>query len=296
MTLLIAASVSVVGALVNTFATSVGMLIGSRAIMGAALGMQSTIGPPLMQELSHPRLRAGASAMWFFVYQFGSALAAWIVYGTLDWQSDWAWRLPTLFQMLGTGIIVVYIVTGQMEESPRYLMNKGKDEMALKTLAKLHANGQTDDPLVQYEMTEIRQGLEMDKNVSGWKDLIKTKGNRRRMFVLCFIAVSGQFAGNALVSYYLTPILKLVGITEPHQVAGINGGLAIFSTVNTAISAQFVERVGRRKMWLTAMIGVTVFFIIITALSGSFDSHPSKSVGFALVPMLYMFFCVSPTF
>lgn len=54
LTLLVACLISVAGALLNTFAKSRGELIGARAIMGAALGVQSTIGPPLMQEISHP--------------------------------------------------------------------------------------------------------------------------------------------------------------------------------------------------------------------------------------------------
>lgn len=54
ITLLVACLVSVGGALLNTFAKTRGELIGARAIMGAALGIQSTIGPPLMQEISHP--------------------------------------------------------------------------------------------------------------------------------------------------------------------------------------------------------------------------------------------------
>lgn len=33
---------------------------------------------------------------------------------------------------------------------------------------------------------------------------------------------------SSLASYYLAPILRTVGITSPSQIAGINGGLAIF--------------------------------------------------------------------
>jgi len=291
LTLLIACLFSIAGALITTFAKNRGMLIAGRGIMGGALGIQSTVGPPLMQEICHPRLRARASAMWFITYQFGTVVSAWVCFGTLSWGSQWSWRLPSLFQVTGTGIIVVYTLLGQMPESPRYLVSRGKEEEALKTLADLHANGVKEDPLVQYEMEEIKLGLEMDKDASNsYLDLVRTPGNRKRIFVLLFIAVSGQFAGNALVSYYLTPILNLVGITEPRQVSGINGGLAIFSTLNSAFSAQFVERWGRRPLWLGCMSGVLVCFVIITALSGSFASTQNKATGIALVPFLYLYF------
>lgn len=54
LTLLLASLISVAGALVNTFANNQAGLLAGRAIMGAALGMQSTVGPPLMQEICHP--------------------------------------------------------------------------------------------------------------------------------------------------------------------------------------------------------------------------------------------------
>jgi len=44
----------IVGAIVNTFATGVGMLIGGRVILGIGTGMQATIAAPMVQELCHP--------------------------------------------------------------------------------------------------------------------------------------------------------------------------------------------------------------------------------------------------
>lgn len=209
----------------------------------------------------------------------------------MSWQSQWSWRLPSLFQITGTALICIYTLLGQMPESPRFLVSKGKEAAALKTLADLHANGEQDDPLVQYELQEIKLGIEMDKHYSSsYLDLVRTPGNRKRIFVLLFIAVSGQFAGNALVSYYLTPILELVGISNPRQISGINGGLAIFSTLNSALAAQFVERWGRRPLWLSCMSGVLVCFVIITGLSGGFDATKNPATGIALVPFLYLYF------
>jgi MFS family permease len=64
-----------------------------------------------------------------------------------------------------------------------------------------------------------------------------------------------------------SPILKLIGITSASQVAGINGGLAIWNLVTTLIAAQFVERIGRRPLWITGSIGVLCSFAVVTGLS-----------------------------
>lgn len=48
-------------------------------------------------------------------------------------------------------------------ESPRWLMHKGKEALALKTLAYYHADGDETDPLVLFEFNEIKAGIELDR-------------------------------------------------------------------------------------------------------------------------------------
>lgn len=50
-----------------------------------------------------------------------------------------------------------------MPESPRFLVSKGKDSQALRTLAYYHADGDEQDPLVQYEFEEIKAAIRMDQ-------------------------------------------------------------------------------------------------------------------------------------
>lgn len=71
-------------------------------------------------------------------------------------------------------------------ESPRFLINRGKEEKALKVLAKVHANGNENDEMVQCEFVEIRDTLRLEKEVesNGWLELVKTKGNRHRLIIL----------------------------------------------------------------------------------------------------------------
>ena len=50
-----------------------------------------------------------------------------------------------------------------MPESPRYLVSKGKESQALRTLAYYHADGDETDPLVMYEFEEIKTAIQMDR-------------------------------------------------------------------------------------------------------------------------------------
>jgi hypothetical protein len=51
-------------------------------------------------------------------------------------------------------------------ESPRWLVSKGREAQALQTLAYYHADGDENDPLVQYEFQEIKAQIEFDRTVA----------------------------------------------------------------------------------------------------------------------------------
>ena len=50
-----------------------------------------------------------------------------------------------------------------LPESPRWLVQKDRHEEALAVLARVHANGNLDDPYVQAELTEIRAKIAHEK-------------------------------------------------------------------------------------------------------------------------------------
>lgn len=80
-------------------------------------------------------------------------------------------------------------------------------------LAKLHANGKLDDELVLNTMAEIETGIAQDRESknSSYLAFFKTPGNRRRVAIIIVAAAATQLVGNGLVSYYLAPILTLLG-------------------------------------------------------------------------------------
>lgn len=176
------------------------MFIGSRWIIGAGGGITKVCAPALLHEIAHPRLRATLGATYYAFAYVGGVFAAWICFGGLYINSSWSWRFPTLFQMAGP--VVVLALLFDIPESPRFLMRKGKEEEAMRVLAKHHANGRVDDDLVQHEVREIKAALAveaMNKQTS-YMDFFRTPANRRRLFVVCFIAFGTNWVGNGIVS------------------------------------------------------------------------------------------------
>lgn len=69
-------------------------------------------------------------------------------------------------------------------------------------MAKYHANGDLDDPLVELQMREIGVALanEEANKQNSYVDFVRTPGNRRRLFVMAILALSLNWMGNNIIS------------------------------------------------------------------------------------------------
>jgi hypothetical protein len=145
-------------------------------------GINGVASPLLVTELAHPGQRGKITALYNTFYNFGSVIAAWTTYGTLQIGSSWSWRLPSLLQVAPT--IFQLCLLAFLPESPRWLISKDRSDQALTIMAKYHANGNEQDPVIQFEFAEIREALRLEKESSKgrYKDLIST----RTYIVVCF--------------------------------------------------------------------------------------------------------------
>ncbi|PPQ64206.1 hypothetical protein CVT24_008624 [Panaeolus cyanescens] len=239
---------------------------------------------------------------------FVGARAAWTTFGTFRIDSNWSWRIPSALQALPSVIQVLLIWL--IPESPRWLVGKGREDEALKTLAYYHADGDENHPLVQYEFEEIRAAIAFDRDVAanvGWLSLIKTPGNRRRLRIIIALAFFSQWSGNGLGSYYLNKVLSAIGITSPNTQLLINGILSIWSCL-VAVTAGFLcERAGRRPLFLSSCAGksliffgtVNIFLICTTGLLitwtletvcfAVYSQNGNVQAGHAVVAMMFLF-------
>lgn len=205
-------------------------------------------------------------------------------------ESEWAWRIPSLIQAFPS--IIQLLSVWFYEESPRWLISKGRDEEALRILAKLHADGDENDELVQLEYREIRQTILQEKEVAkrSYAELWATSGNRRRTFIALTIGFFSQWSGNGLVSYYLKQVLISVGVTDPVTQNLINGILQIWNLLCAVTAALCVDRVGRRPLWLYSTFGMFVFFTLQTICTAVYSELGTASAGTASIAMIFLFY------
>lgn len=276
---------------VQTAAHSVGMFLGARFLIGFGLTFAANAAPMLVTEISYPLYRAPLTSLYNSLWYSGAIVAAWTTFGTQHIQSEWAWRIPSLLQGIPSILQVLFVV--MLPESPRWLVSKGRDAQAIKTLAYYHADGNDRDPLVVYEYEEIKAAIEFDRTVSanvGYKSLFTTPGNRRRMRIIIAIAFFSQWSGNGLVSYYLNKVFDTIGITDPTIQLLINGILQIWNLFWACGAAFMVDRIGRRVLFLTSVCGMILFFTLQTICSALFAQRGSEGAAHAVIAFIFLFY------
>ncbi|KAI0266086.1 hexose transporter [Gloeopeniophorella convolvens] len=288
-TIAVGAFIMLAATAIQTAARSVHMFIGARFLIGFGLTFAANSAPMLVTEIAYPLYRAPLTSLYNSLWYSGAIVAAWTTFGTEFMSSTWSWRLPSLLQ--GMPALAQVFLIWFVPESPRWLISKGRDAEALHTLAYYHADGDERDPLVVYEFEEIKAAIEFDKTQNvGWKSLIQTPGNRKRMRIIVALGWFSQWSGNGLVSYYLTQVLNNIGITNTTIQLLINGILQIWNLFWACGSAFLVEKFGRRFLFLASTLGMLLFFTMQTIMTALYLEHGSAGTAHAVIAFIFLFY------
>ncbi|KAI0763426.1 hexose transporter [Trametes elegans] len=278
------------GAVLQTACMDIHQFIGARCLLGFGASIASNAAPMLVMEVAYPTYRSQCTSLYNTLWYSGNIIASWTAFGTSRINNDWSWRIPSLLQAVPS--VFQFFLIWFVPESPRWLVSKGKDSEALRTLAYYHADGNDQDPLVQYEFEEIRTAIRIDqeaKNV-GWAALVATKGNRKRMLIIVAIAWFSQWSGNGLVSYYLNKVFDTIGITDTSIQLLITGILAIWNLLWALFASFQVDRWGRRFLFITSAVGMFVCFTIQTVCSAQYATHQSQAAAHAVIAFIFLFY------
>ncbi|CRK15434.1 hypothetical protein BN1723_010663 [Verticillium longisporum] len=283
------AVIMLVGGVIQGASINIAMFVVSRFIIGFGLVFANMYAPMLIGELAHPKDRQVITSLYQTSWYLGAILAAWTTFGTFTIPNDWAWRIPSCLQAAPASIQIADVWF--LPESPRFLIAKGKPEQAKVFLFKYHGNSDDKSQLADLEYREMRAVIEAEMaNNTGWRSLLKTPGNRRRILVLVLLGLFSQWSGNGLVSYYLVRVLETAGITNKRHVNIINGCLMIFNWITAVLSAFATGRVRRRTQFITSVAGMLAVFSAQTLCAGLYNERGIKSAGYGVLAMLFLFY------
>lgn len=244
----------------------------------------------LINEIAYPTHRGVANALYNCGWYVGGTIGAFVTFGTRNYSSDYAWRIPTYLQILLPIVALPGFVLAP--ESPRWLVSKDRIEEARNALWKAHGGSESPE-LIEYEMVEITETLRAERaaaKAASYMDMTRTKGNRHRLFISISLGFFSQWAGVGVVSYYLPLVLNSVGVTSTTHQTLISACMQIWNLFWSVLAAISVDKVGRRFLFLMSAAVMLVGYVITTALSGSFEQTGSSATGLAVIPFLFVFF------
>ena len=212
--LMILAVVFLVGAALQVGAHhDIGLIYGGRVIAGFGMGGMSAITPVFVSENCPPKIRGRVAGMFQELLVIGSTFAYWLDYGVSLRipSSTKQWRVPVAIQLVPAGLMLAGLFF--LNESPRWLMSKGRNEQALRALAYIR-NEPEDSETIQEEIAEIKASLEEEMVATEgltWKEFLQ-KSNRNR-FIFAFVLMFWQqFTGtNSIGKSALNPLFQTIG-------------------------------------------------------------------------------------
>ncbi|WP_430536652.1 sugar porter family MFS transporter [Listeria rocourtiae] len=203
--ILIAAIIFVVGSILCGISPHNGQyfLIGSRVLLGLAVGAASALVPSYMSEMSPAKLRGRLSGINQVMIVSGMLLSYIIDFLLKGLPEEWAWRL--MLGMAAVPAIILFFGVLMLPESPRFLVKTNKLDEARKVLSYIRKPGEVGQELDQIIQTAKQE--EQIANSTTWGTLLS---GRYRALVIAGIGVAAfqQFQGANAIFYYIPLIVE----------------------------------------------------------------------------------------
>ncbi|KAI9268150.1 general substrate transporter [Phascolomyces articulosus] len=238
-----------------------GLLLAGRLVAGFGAGLLTNGIPLYHSEIAPPDIRGRLISFFTLMNTFGQVVGYFLTFGTSYLITNWSWRAPYLLQSLLSVLFGISMLF--MPFSPRWLVDKGRIDDALATLAILRNTTN-----VQAEFNEIREEIEYEHSL-GKRTYVEllSHTNRKRFFSASFVSIATAFTGIVAIWYYSPQIFQTAGLSDVSSSIAATGGTGILSFVCTAISLQWVvDTWGRKKLFVSGSVIMSISMFIIGAL------------------------------
>ncbi|EKM0365318.1 sugar porter family MFS transporter [Cronobacter turicensis] len=274
--LLLGATLFVVGSLGCAAAGNMPMLAIARFILGLAVGVASFTAPLYLSEIAPERIRGSMISLYQLMITIG-ILAAFISDTALSGGGHWRWMLG----IITFPAVVLFIGVLTLPESPRWLMMKRRDALAASVLKRLRNS----DKDAQHELNQIRESVKIKQR--GWQLFRHNAHFRRSTGLGILLQFMQQFTGMTVIMYYAPKIFEIAGFATTRQqmwgtvIAGLTNVLATF------IAIGLVDRWGRKPV---LKLGFAVMAVCMGILGFMFYSGLHSAVGQYLAVLILLLF------
>ncbi|KXS19020.1 hypothetical protein M427DRAFT_53476 [Gonapodya prolifera JEL478] len=280
--LLVGTTLHIIGGLIQISSGSIEMLYVGRLCTGVGIGLISGTVPLYLAECAPPSFRGRMVSSDQLMITLG-ILASNIVNAALtaifpeegNEENNMVWRWALGLQLAPAMLLLVFIASNTLPESPRYLIAKGYYTQALVVLSRI-----ADMPAESAEMQEMYCKLleSITSTVQGsgpygtlsyfearrwdWWTLASDPSLRRRASLAFWIFAFQQFTGVNAIMYFSSSLFLELGLnkTVAAQIATTGKSLVNFLLTFLGMAVIDNPKVGRRGLllWGAAAAGVSM--------------------------------------
>lgn len=224
----------------------------ARLLGGVAIGIASTLSPLYIAEISPAKKRGLLVSLNQLAIVTGILLSYSVNYLlTGAGPSNWRW----MFATAAVPSIAFFLTLLFIPESPRWLVQKGREQEAERFLAHMVGS-----KAAAAEMDEIRAAISEESG-----DLLDPTF-RRALLVAIVIALFSQFTGiNTIIYYGSIVFLEHV----PHQTASTalwaNVIIGAINFVATIAGMLLIDRAGRKSLLMSAFGGMALSLVAVSS-------------------------------
>ncbi|ALQ46845.1 sugar porter family MFS transporter [Raoultella ornithinolytica] len=252
--LLLTALIFIFGVLGEAMATTAEMLVWFRILVGVGIGVETTIAPLYIAEVSPAHIRGRLVSLNQLFNCVGNlaifSIAAVIAsHASEAWNVEHGWRI-----IFATGIapaIVFLLLLIWVPESPRWLIRKGRDAQGLTILRKINP----DETTAREQLAAIKSALLSD-SPSRLRELF-TPRLRKALVVGFCVALFQQITGINAIFYYAPEIFKTAGV-DVSGAMSFTVLIGLVLVISTLVSMWIIDKVGRRSLLIFGSAGMAI--------------------------------------
>ena len=268
-TMLLASGLFIIGSLGTGFALSLVDFSAWRIVGGLAVGIASVVAPAYIAEISPAELRGRlaslqqlAIVLGIFISllaDFAIAAVAGSAQGTFLLGTP-AWRVMFWVEVIPAALYGLLAL--QIAESPRYLVQRGRDAEARVVLSELQGGA------VSAKIDEIRRTVKTEARPR-LKDLLNRRyGILPVVWIGIALSLFQQLVGINVIFYYSSVLWSSVGFSVQNSLL-LTVITSLTNIATTFIAIALVDRIGRKPLLLAGSAGMAITLGVLAFLFGT---------------------------
>ena len=222
-----------------------------RFLGGLGVGASTIAAPAYVSEIAPPKDRGRLVALYQFNIVLGILIAFFSNY-LLSNVGENAWRWMIGVEAIPAVIYTLLVFT--VPKSPRWLLLKGRDNEATRTLKILYPDKNVDEVIAEIKAS---QATHVDS-----KETIFMKKYRFPLTLAFLIAFFNQFSGINAFLYYAPRIFQEAGLGESTALLS-SIGIGVTNLVFTLVGVALIDRLGRKPLMFIGSIGYIISLSLV---------------------------------